>query len=465
MKHTYDEDDYDDSELEIIDLDAEEPFANNLKAASADSARTTKTLTPAPALRLPNRWLRWGMAVLTLASSLALLFLLWPDITPSLKALNNKPVHLTPTPTYAYQDIFSLVLPASNVTYIFTRNYQAQIPASTLVAVNAYNGRVVWRYNGDIAGLPLLQNNVLYVPTITGIDALRASDQQLLWQCTVSSNINGLSVEDDVVYATSSRSNSLYAVRVSDGAQLWHLASNEFVVQADGGIVYTSSSSGPDAILNARKVHDGSLLWQHEVLNNDLQVDHGAVYVPLNTSLVALRANDGSTLWHRSGTGNILAANDNLIVASSSDGNSIVALHVSDGALLWRYPVQNIRQSQISDGVLYLKTTSKDNLLAVNASDGTLLWQVQAPGILLSADNGILCFDAPLPFPQGYIYALHASDGTQIWRHTRAGDQPEQVQNGIVYVVSAIDGKLTALRARNGSALWQYQLPVPDHER
>src|SRR5205823_8836758 len=129
---------------------------------------------------------------------------------------------------------------------------------------------------------------------------------------------------------------------------------------------------------------------------------HDVVYVPQNTSLVALRANNGSTLWYRNGIGNILAANDNLIVASSLDGNSIVALRVSDGAPLWRYSVQNIRQSQISNGVLYLKTTIKDNLIALNASDGSLLWQVQALGILLSADNGILCFDAPLPFPQGY---------------------------------------------------------------
>lgn len=250
-------------------------------------------------------------------------------------------------------------------------------------------------------------------------------------------------------------------MRVSDGTQLWHLTSNEFVVQAEHDIVYTSSSAGSAAILNARKVRDGSLLWHHEVLNNDLQVYHDVVYAPQNTSLVALRANNGSTLWYRNGTGNILAANDNLIVASSLDGNSIVALRVSDGAPLWRYSVQNIRQSQISNGVLYLKTTIKDNLIALNASDGSLLWQVQAPGILLSADNGILCFDAPLPFPQGYIYALRTSDGTPLWRHTRIGDQPEQVQNGVLYVVSAIDGKLTALHSSNGSTLWQYQLPVP----
>lgn len=461
MKYIHNEDDYDDSELEIIDLDIKGSSTTNHRATDANSVETTKIVTPATALLPPHHWLRWGMAVLTLVGSLALFFLLWPDIAPSLKALNSKPIPITPTPAYAYQDIFSVVLPANNVTYIFTRNYQNQTSAGALIAVNSSNGRPVWHYNGDIVGLPLLQDNVLYVPTNMGIEALGVRDQKLLWRHNVRGGVDGLFVENGVIYATSSRSSSLYAMRVSDGTQLWHLASNEFVVQAEHDIVYTSSSAGAAAVLNARNVRDGSLRWHHEVLNNDLHVNHDVVYAPLNTSLVALRANNGSTLWYSNGTSNILAANDNLIVAASVDGNSIVALRVSDGAPLWRYSVQNIRQSQLSNGVLYLKTTIKDNLIALNASDGSLLWQVQAPGILLSSDNGILCFDAPLPFPQGYIYALRASDGAPLWRHTRIGDQPEQVQNGVLYVVSAIDGKLTALRASNGSTLWQYQLPAP----
>jgi outer membrane protein assembly factor BamB len=460
LKHIHDEDDYADNELEIIDLDAKEPVTVRHRAMGVHSTGTTKDLAPAIAFHLPHHWLRWGMAVLTLVGSLVLLFLLWPDITPSLRALNTRSVQLTPTPAYAYQDIFSIVLPANNVTYIFARNDQSQIPASVLVAVNAYNGQRVWHYSGNIVGIPLLQNNVLYIPTATGIDALRADDQKPLWHCNTGNGINGLLVENDVLYATSSQSNSLYALRVSDGTQIWHLTPGEFVVQADHNIVYTSSSLGSDAILNARSTRDGSLLWQHEVLNNDLQFNHDVVYAPQDTSLVALRASDGSTLWKRNGIGNILAADGDLIVASSLDGTSIVALRFSDGIPIWRYNVQNIRQSQISNGVLYLKTTNKDNLMALNASNGTLLWQVQAPGNLLSIDNDILCFDEPLPFPQNYIYALRTSNGSQLWRHTTIGDQPEQIQNGIVYVVSAIDGKLTALRANNGSTLWQYQLPV-----
>jgi outer membrane protein assembly factor BamB len=460
LKHTYDEDDHDDSELEIIDLDTEASFTVNHRIVNTDPTGTTGTSMSATTLHFPYAWLRWAMVVLTLIGSLALLFLLWPDIAPSLRAINSKPVQATPTPTYAYQDIFSIVLPANNVTYIFTRNDQTQIPVSALVAVNADNGKLVWRYRGNMAGIPLLQGGMLYIPTSTGIDALRAADQSLLWHRDVTKSIDGLVVENNVLYATSYQLDSLDAIRVSDGALLWHLTSNEFVLRADHGIVYTSSSTGSSAILNARKVGDGSLLWQHEVLNNDFQVVHNVVYAPQDTSLIALRANNGSTLWHRNGTGNILAANNNLIIASSLDGNSIVALRVSDGATLWRYNVQNIRQSLMSDGVFYLKTTNKDNLIALNASNGALLWQVRAPGILLSADNGILCFDAPLPFPQGYIYALRASNGTQLWRHMKIGDQPEPVQNGIVYVVSSIDGKLTALRASNGSMLWQYQMPA-----
>jgi outer membrane protein assembly factor BamB len=459
VKHPQDEDDYD-SALEIVDLDPKESAHVQHRTTSSYAASATKSIMPAAATHLPPRWLRWGMALLTCTGSLFLLFLLWPTVAPSLRISSTRSLPVIPAPSYAYQDVFSLVLPANNVTYIYARNDQKQPSINSLIAVNASNGKLVWRYRGGMAGIPLLQDNVLYVPTAAGIDAFQADDRSLLWHRHMGSSINGLSVENHVLYVTSSQSRSLYALRINDGTLLWHLTPDEFVVQADRNIVYTSSSSGSNAILNARSARDGTLLWQHEVLNNDLQLDHNVVYAPLDTSIVALRASNGSTLWNRNGIGNILAKDGNLIVTSSLDGNSVIALRSSDGMPIWHYDVQNVRQSQISNGVLYLKTTNKDNLFALNASNGTLLWHVQAPGDLLSVDNGILCFEAPLPFPQNDIYALRTSDGTVLWHHTRTGDQPEQMQNGVVYIVSAIDGKLTALRASNGLPLWQYPLPV-----
>lgn len=111
----------------------------------------------------------------------------------------------------------------------------------------------------------------------------------------------------------------------------------------------------------------------------------------------------------------------------------------------------------------------------VNLKSGAVLWNHNVGAIESSivAANGIVYVTAGDPqSSDNYVYALNASDGSQLWRanlgsdnYTPQGNQggpfnlgvltTPTVVDGSVYV-TARNGKMYALNAANGSTLWTY---------
>lgn len=79
----------------------------------------------------------------------------------------------------------------------------------------------------------------------------------------------------------------------------------------------------------------------------------------------------------------------------------------------------------------------------------------------LATDGTVVCgvYGAPITpvQPGDGLWAWRASDGTRLWRSAYGGFGfgPPAMAAGIIYVVSA-DGKLHALRARDGAKIWDY---------
>ncbi len=329
---------------------------------------------------------------------------------------------------------------------------------STLYALNASSGALLWKYQAPQQISQVLTDaGVVYANTAASgnrstLAALKATDGALLWQYTLATQTPGLQgAIDGTVYdlqlsgdpGSPTAAQTVYAFQGSDGHLLWQmsLASSDGLVNGapvvDSGVVYFGTTQGA---LSAFDVNTGKLLW-HVARPSTGGPDFGPVSVSPTVA-------------------------NGLVYIGDSQGVS--AYRASDGTRQWQYAAANgspfPAQPTVADGVVYYGAAS-GLIVALHASDGSLIWQQHAPGAMqpLVVSNGLVISDA------GPVYALRASDGSQVWQSdvtpsglgTPAG-KAETVGAGSVYIGSD-DGTVHAIQATDGSLLWQYkiaELPV-----
>jgi outer membrane protein assembly factor BamB len=148
----------------------------------------------------------------------------------------------------------------------------------------------------------------------------------------------------------------LYAIRITDGAILWHFALNNGKngiagwLAAESGAIFASVAdfSTPDSSqghVYALRSTTGSLLWHYDdtttspgygVLGNGV-IYVGAYSQDRHDALYALRAADGSVLWrHSKGQAvyNASVLNGATLYVGTADG-SVYALRADSGAVEW----------------------------------------------------------------------------------------------------------------------------------
>ena len=276
-----------------------------------------------------------------------------------------------------------------------------------------------------------------------------------------------------IVYTDGEFGRTVLARRANDGTPLWHFQSGKSIstsvsdpVVVNHGVVYiamaatsyTGSMTSMGDWLYAVRMSDGMQLWQYQADADihSITVTDGTVYLISNalTSLTALRANDGHLLWKQT--------------TDTSTGMTITGLVIDSGVVY------------ISTGEWGLKFAASGSLYALHANDGSLLWQSQLgnhhffPPQLV---NGIIYVGAsddywpyyeryPQPFSDS-LYAVRASDGGQLWHSEIWPSQlvrlHYQESQGVVYVTTAVPGSssastVTALEATQGTSLWQSQV-------
>jgi outer membrane protein assembly factor BamB len=154
---------------------------------------------------------------------------------------------------------------------------------------------------------------------LTSVDAVRISDGAVLWHYTMSKEngsnwANWLSIENGTVYVGTyvDEDNSyIYALRSSDGSLLWRqamyrgLSANAYVSK---GVIYIASfindgsiNAGSGAVY-AMRASDDSQLWYHPmywVVYNPPLLVGATIYVSTaGGEVYAFQASNGSLLWH-----------------------------------------------------------------------------------------------------------------------------------------------------------------------
>jgi len=260
----------------------------------------------------------------------------------------------------------------------------------------------------------------------------------------------------------------LYALHAGSGALAWKV---KFSVPTD----YLSDVS-PYFILRA---------WQ-----NMVYVDYAAAWGV--SIILALNASDGSTRWsYQYPSARQLASGGTLPPAAwlndvgsqalyLASTDSLVALNASTGKQVWETQVPHTLQvngARLFDGVLYAITNtgcyncaSSSMVLAYNPVTGARIWQSRALNGSLGLPteaNGLVYGGST----DGYLHALRASDGVQLWQHNLHDEalyQP-QVLNGLVCArtnlfysedANTAHTHLICLNAANGSQVWSYAFPV-----
>lgn len=309
--------------------------------------------------------------------------------------------------------------------------------------------------------------------------------------------------------------NALSAVRADTGAVRWEVVeqSPAYIVSAGpllhDGIVYAYIYPGATAtigtmdklLLVAWSGRTGVELWRTTILAPCCQApltwvagDNLAVLDTSRTSgtgsdgnplwsLLLLRASDGARLGVTRLPGRDLpAVVDNAVYQCQPD-KTIVAMRVSDGALIWRslaaasaaIPLVP-RCAIMEDGdELLVSMPAAGNssaiersyeLLALSATTGQTLWrrapQTSQDSEPLAVGDGVVVLSEGNPNLPTSIVALRASDGSVVWRHpdlpstpaARGADPQRTAAIGAGLVLVGAGSLLWALRADTGRAVW-----------
>ena len=211
--------------------------------------------------------------------------------------------------------------------------------------------------------------------TPSTVYALQAKNGSLLWKYQIDKDSSFLKLEgsslesiNGILYAVSAsqknNNNAIHAISEKDGSLIW-----KYQVHVDGkygaipstliadGIVYISSQ-GSTATTYALKAENGTVLWTHDLnggYDPSIAAAYGVAYIGIGTEsrsqdhIDAIRIRDGSLLWNyhidsSSYTPVLLATGTALYVGSYNYQQlcAIFALQVSNGSLLWHFPISPV---------------------------------------------------------------------------------------------------------------------------
>lgn len=290
---------------------------------------------------------------------------------------------------------------ANGFVYMRTEVDSFEVLRATDEVLRATDGSQLWQYTAPSPFYSTVANGMVYVLTQQGrLFALRASTGSRSWAYTSSTPAKPLSpvVADGMVFL-GLQDGGMDVVRADTGALLWryrpHVPALALFPQpfVANGVVYALTQDGH---LFALRESTGSPVWSIELPVSNLLpyvfVAGEVIYVVTldGGNIDALRAKDGSVLWHyQDREGGLVAtifSQSVVYLASHTNGVNVIggitALRASDGSVLWRYspPVPATQLIPALTGSLVLIALQNGNVTTLSASSGSLLWHRYVDG-------------------------------------------------------------------------------------
>lgn len=279
--------------------------------------------------------------------------------------------------TYQTSDMVEQALLEDGVIYatISRSNCHCSNPPTTLLALNASDGSVKWQtpQYTDFFYIRQIANGLLYGShaeaegPANDLQVRRSSDGTVAWQSPQQpTDLELIAVDSAKLYAIANDlsnfpnpgANTLYALNATTGATLWQTPINKmvsFTGSLFNHVIYLGANDGSS--LSTYSAADGKQLWQAALdtsggpanqVASVVAVANGTVYLSTAISFSALKASDGAVIWKTpvNPFAFLLAVQNGIVYGfssskdtSSSGHNGVFALRASDGTSLWSYPV------------------------------------------------------------------------------------------------------------------------------
>jgi len=376
---------------------------------------------------------------------------------------------------------------ANGIVYVVS--FVGQNGPAHVYALRTSDGSLLWQYdntNYSYLSLSPTNSNVVYIASQDGLTALQSSNGALLWHYDMKGNASSefpLEVNGVVYYSSSldSGSNTLDALRASNGTRIWQYATGDYTPTPTvaNGVVYINSNGGTFAALRAS---DGHQLWKRMLDTNIIQSSqlvNGVLYVTTTKILLPSAARNASPLQGATMLGTLLWNTFQNVHAvqtlpDKQGLSSVYAIRASDGTVLWHYTLNNGKNSwaswlSVENGIVYASaanaegTTGTGDMYALQSSNGSVLWhdtlQASPSGALLA--NGVIYLSTSDNSGYGAVYAVRVHDGSLLWSYPIAGAMfAAPVLEGNTIYVGATNGMAYALRADNSRIVWHYLTQV-----
>jgi outer membrane protein assembly factor BamB len=261
-----------------------------------------------------------------------------------------------------------------------------------LYALNATNGRTIWRAPIAYPTTPVASGGILYTADHFGtVHALRSVNGQILWSfATSQGEPSGVALLNDTAYTAGSNAGaSVFGIRA--GRELWKTS----IGPIDSGptisdqIILVYSGFGT---LYALRPSNGSQLWKTGIASPKLLIStaNGLLVSSGRDTLYKLDPHDGSKLWTVPGN-DVAAVLGNMIFTNYGVGK-VSAIKSATGTEIWTSSVDvPVVAAVAAKGTIYI---ASNNLYALRATDGTKTWSLPIevavpPSLLLTGD--IIC--------------------------------------------------------------------------
>jgi outer membrane protein assembly factor BamB len=283
------------------------------------------------------------------------------------------------------------------------------------------------------------------------VTALRATDGSTLWQRDFQGSLFKLTADDNVAlfYEYGQR---VFAVSAATGVDQWSWKTSLWVG-------WSSVIMGDTVVLSAD--HEYNIHCPGDgALGSHSASDLSALY--------ALNLRDGSERWHverrREAGIYIHAVDDGILYSTTMNGEGaacgdarpshLFATNIASGAVLWSYDdSHNLSHCYIASHVLYCG--SDIGVKSFRSNDGHLLWRygVNRFEIYAIAPHALYISQIPIsstaPLPNPSFFALDATSGAPLWSLNASVEQ-----FGHFRVVAASDGFVHGVEADFEGAPW-----------
>jgi len=337
------------------------------------------------------------------------------------------------------------------------------------------------------------QQNV-YVNSQDGnIYALNASNGKTLWKySTGSQGIGQLQVADGVVYfiidedinTNPNATSTMYALDAQNGTLLRRFKLPYFTLEGSAsippftvanGAIYFSSPGMAFAINST----DGTMLWKYSWFGrgaSDPVVVNNIVYYVTGTGVIyAFKSSDGTVLWRYDlgpdavakgsimGTYPTPAIMNNTLYVVGWLADNVYAISLQTHTLQWHIHItgEQTEALYVSNGTIFVKTSAPESIYALRINDGSQLWSKHNLSLQL-ADSDTL-YSLGVSTDGSYtnvLYALRFSDGTTIWNIQVGGSGSffRYIAAALNTIFVMSDTNLTALSTNDRGVLWQIPL-------